>query len=425
VKSDLFRMNACGLDFGTSNSAIGVVRDGQVCLAPVEGDATLMPTAVFFEADTDDTELFGREAIDAYVGGSEGRLMRALKSILASPLMDETTALAGRKIAFVDVIALYVANLKLKAEAFLGAGIDTVVHGRPVHFVDGDDEADRRAESILRDIADRAGFKEIVFVYEPVAAAYQYEATVTREEVVLIADIGGGTSDISVVRVGPARSRLQERGQDILANAGIRVGGTDFDRALSLKRVMPFLGLGSYLVEKNLPLPRGPYDDLATWSRVNLLYLPQAVRQIRDLLRNAIQPEKVGRLLKTVEHRLGHRICFAVEDAKIALSDAEQAEVILDFVEDALRPRATRTLFDEAIADMTDRLNAAVAQCLADSGLTPQKINAVFLTGGSCRVPAVREAVAAAVPGVPLSGGEDLVSVVAGLTQDAYRRFYR
>src|SRR4051812_17044670 len=111
-------MTACGLDFGTSNSAIGVVRDGHVRLAPVEGAATLMPTAVFFEADTDDGALFGREAIDAYVGGSYGRLMRALKSILASPLMEETTALAGRKIAFAEVIALYVANLKLKAEAF-------------------------------------------------------------------------------------------------------------------------------------------------------------------------------------------------------------------------------------------------------------------------------------------------------------------
>ncbi len=418
-------MNACGLDFGTSNSAIGVVRDGHVHLAPVEGEATLMPTAVFFEADTDDTELFGREAIDAYIGGSEGRLMRALKSILASPLMDETTALAGRKIAFADVIALYVANLKLKAEAFLGAEIDKVVHGRPVHFVDGDDEADRRAEAILRDIADRAGFREVVFVYEPVAAAYQYEATVTSEEVVLIADLGGGTSDFSVVRVGPDRSRQQERGRDILANAGIRVGGTDFDRALSLKRVMPFLGLGSFLVEKNLPLPRGPYDDLATWSRVNLLYQPSSVRQIRDLLRNAIQPEKVGRLLRIVERRFGHRLCFAVEDAKIALSDAEQTEVILDFVEEGLRPRATRKLFDESIADMMERLKVAVAQCLADSGLAPQRINAVFLTGGSCRVPAVRQAIAAAVPGARLSGGEDLVSVVAGLTQDAYRRFYR
>jgi hypothetical chaperone protein len=418
-------MNACGLDFGTSNSAIGVVRDGQVRLAPVEGDATLMPTAVFFEADTDDTELFGREAIDAYISGSDGRLMRALKSILASPLMDETTALAGRKIAFAEVIALYVANLKLKAEAFLGAEIDKVVHGRPVHFVDGDDEADRRAEAILRDIAGRAGFREVVFVYEPVAAAYQYEATLAAEEVVLIADIGGGTSDFSVVRVGPDRSRQQERGHDILANAGIRVGGTDFDRALNLKRVMPFLGLGSFLVEKNLPLPHGPYADLATWSRVNLLYQPQAVRQIRDLFRNAIQPEKVGRLLKTVERRLGHRICFAVEDAKIALSEAAQTEVILDFVEEELRPRATRKLFDDAIADMTDRLSSAVARCLADSGLAPERINAVFLTGGSCRVPAVREAVAAAVPGARLSGGEDLVSVVAGLTQDAYRRFYR
>src|SRR3990167_1700961 len=241
-------MIACGLDFGTSNSAIGVARDGTAVLAPIEAGSTLMPSAVFFDYETQSREtrgrvLFGNEAISAYVRQTEGRLMRALKSILGSPLIDEETSLGGRKVALSEVVEIFVRHLKHKAEAFAGQEITSVVHGRPVRFGDDDDRAEARAQQVLKAIARRAGFRDVAFVYEPIAAAHHYEQTVQSEELALIADIGGGTSDFSIIRVGPRHRERADRGpadrnRDVLATAGVRVGGTAFDTALNLAAVM-------------------------------------------------------------------------------------------------------------------------------------------------------------------------------------------
>src|SRR6266853_312993 len=210
------QMIACGLDFGTSNSAIGVARDAAVALAPLEGSNTLMPSAVFFDYETKGRVLFGTDAISAYVGQTEGRLMRALKSILGSSLLDEKTSLGGR---------------------------------------------------------------------------------------------------------------------EVLANAGVRLGGTDFDSALNLATVMPLLGLGTHLIEKNLPMPNGLYHELATWATINFAYSHKKERELAELLSDAREPEKVGRLLKVVRQRLGHRLAFVVEDAKIALSGEDRAALSLAFVD--------------------------------------------------------------------------------------------
>src|SRR6188768_3357057 len=182
-------MIACGLDFGTSNSAIGVAREGTAMLAPVEASDTLMPSAVFFDYEVKGRVLFGNEAVTAYVGQTEGRLMRALKSILGSPLIDEETSLGSRKVPLTEVVEIFVRHLKRKAEAFAGEEITSVVMGRPVRFVDDDDRADARAQEVLERVARQAGFRDVAFAYEPIAAAHHYEQTVQCEELVLIADI--------------------------------------------------------------------------------------------------------------------------------------------------------------------------------------------------------------------------------------------
>lgn len=412
-------MIACGLDFGTSNSAIGVVRDGTAALAPIEAGNTLIPSAVFFDYETRGRVLFGNEAISAYVGQTEGRLMRALKSILGSPLIDEETSLGGRKVPLREVVEIFVRHLKHKAEAFAGQEITSAVHGRPVRFVDDDDKADARAQVVLEAIARQAGFRDVTFVYEPIAAAHQYEQTVQKEELVLIADIGGGTSDFSVVRVGPQRRGRADRGDDVLANAGVRVGGTDFDTALSLAAVMPLLGLGSKLVEKNLPMPNAPYHELATWPTINFAYTYKNERALAELASLAREPKKVERLLKVVRQRLGHRLAFAVEDAKIALSAEQRAAVPLSFLDAGLAITATRVGFDRAIDARLDRLHKTASDCIAAAGLKPPAIDTIFLTGGSSRVPSVRAAIGRAAPSARLAGGSDLLSVALGLTQMA------
>jgi len=412
-------MIACGLDFGTSNSAIGVARDKTAALAPIEANSTLMPSAVFFDYETKGRVLFGNEAISAYVGQTEGRLMRALKSILGSPLIDEETSLGGRKVPLTKVIEIFVRHLKYKAEAFAGQEITAVVHGRPVRFVDDDDKADARAQGVLEAIARRVGFRDVAFVYEPIAAAHHYERTVQSEELALIADIGGGTSDFSIVRVGPRHRERADRGRDVLATAGVRVGGTDFDTALSLAAVMPLLGLGTQLIEKNLPVPNALYHELAAWPMINFAYTYKNERELAELVSLACEPEKVERLLNVVRQRFGHRLAFAVEDAKIALSVEERAAVPLAFLEAGLAITATRVDFDRAIEARIDRLYKAASDCIAAAGLSPAAIDTIFLTGGSSRVPAVRAAIGRAAPSARLAGGSDLLSVALGLTQMA------
>ena len=412
-------MIACGLDFGTSNSAIGVARDKTAALAPIEASSTLMPSAVFFDHEAKGRVLFGNEAISAYVGQTEGRLMRALKSIVGSPLIDEETSLGGRKVPLTKVIEIFVRHLKHKAEAFAGQEITAVVHGRPVRFVDDDDRADARAQGVLEAIARRAGFRNVAFVYEPIAAAHHYERTVQSEELALIADIGGGTSDFSIIRVGPRHRERADRGRDVLATAGVRVGGTDFDTALSLAAVMPLLGLGTQLIEKNLPVPNALYHELAAWPTINFAYTYKNERELAELVSLACEPEKVERLLNVVRQRLGHRLAFAVEDAKIALSAEERAAVPLPFLEAGLAITATRVDFDRAIEARIDRLYKAASDCIAAAGLSPAAIDTIFLTGGSSRVPAVRAAIGRAAPSARQAGGSDFLSVALGLTRMA------
>lgn len=416
-------MAACGLDFGTSNSALGILRGGAPVLAPLEGGDTLLPSAIFFDFEEHGRILYGREAIAAAIARHDGRLMRALKSILGSALMDEKTAVGRRRIALTEVVELFIRQMKARAEAFAGEALDAVVHGRPVRFVDGDEAGDARAQAVLAEIARRAGFRAVSFVYEPIAAAYHYEDSATREELVLVCDIGGGTSDFSVIRIGPRRKARPERKDDILANAGIRIGGTDFDRLLSLDRVMPLLGLGTQLVSKDLPMPNGTYYALATWATINFAYDRKTERETAALVADSRAPEKTARLLAAIRKRLGHRIAFAVEDAKIALSAAERFDIVLDFLERGLAAEATQVQFERAVAEKTAKLEEVAARCVRDAGLRPDDIHTVFLTGGSSRVPAVRAAVCAAAPDATVATGSDLLSVALGLTREAQRRY--
>jgi hypothetical chaperone protein len=263
----------------------------------------------------------------------------------------------------------------------------------------------------------------VVFEYEPIAAAYHYEETATREELVLVADIGGGTSDFTVIRIGPERRALPDRRPDILANAGRRIGGTDFDTRLNVAAVMPLLGLGTQLMEKDLPMPRGIYHELATWATINFAYTYKNEREIAGLLRQSVAPDKVARLLKTVRRHLGHRIAFAVEDAKIALSEAPEVALALDFLEDGLAAPATQARFEDAVRDKLDRLRSVAGECIARAGVPPDRIDTIFFTGGSSRVPAVQRAIAGAAPNAGGTTGSDFLSVALGLTREAERKF--
>lgn len=414
-------ISACGIDFGTSNSTVGIAKDGRFSMVPVEGDHTTVPSAIFYPAEGG-PPLYGRTGTAAYTAREPGRLMRSLKSILGSSLVDEKTGVGGKYRTFEEILVGFLVNLKSHAEAFGGAPIRSVVMGRPVHFVDDNEAADRRAEEKLGAIARLAGFDEVLFQYEPIAAALQFEADLTREELVFIADIGGGTSDFSVVRLGPSRRTKHDRAGDILANGGVRVGGTNLDTQLSLATVMPLLGKGT-MIRPGRDLPAWPFVDLATWHRIHTIAEPKNLTALRALQREVGESPLFERYLQVVRDQSGHAIARRTEDAKIELSNAGEAVIDLDIVETGLQARARRDGFEVAISNDVGRIERAIAGTLAASELGGEDITAVFLTGGTSAVPAVRRALTAPFANARVVEGDRFCSVGHGLAMDAGRRF--
>ncbi|MBP2313882.1 Hsp70 family protein [Azospirillum soli] len=415
-------MTACGLDFGTSNTTLGIRADGEFRLLPLDGERSTLPSALFFDFEADQVTV-GQAAIDAYVSGIEGRLMRSIKSMLGTDLIDADTALRKGRISFRAVIATFLKAVKERAEAAQGGELTDVVLGRPVHFVDGDPAGDAAAEETLGEIARSVGFHAISFQYEPIAAALDYEQQVNAEELALIADIGGGTSDFSIVRIGPDRRGKADRSEDILANDGIRVGGTDFDRDLSLATAMPLLGHGSAMKRAGLLAPKHLFLDLATWSKINFLYTAKAMAELERLHRDSAAPDRIERLIGVVEHRLGHALAMAVERTKIALSDGPEAGLALDWGNGDLTRPVTVTELNEATGTLAGRIGARVRACLAEAGTRAERIDAVFLTGGSTLLPQVRASILAEVPGARVVEGNIFGSVGLGLTIEAGRRY--
>jgi hypothetical chaperone protein len=414
-------MSICGLDFGTSNTTLGTIVGNAPVLTELEDGQTTIPSAIFYEVDG--AVLIGRRAIAAYVEGAPGRLMRSLKSVLGTSLIEETTRLGRERTSFRDVIAYYLGAVKRRAEQATGHELRAVVHGRPVHFVDNADDADRRAEQTLREIAREIGFDQVTFQFEPIAAALDYERQISAEEVALIADIGGGTSDFSIVRLGPQRHGKADRASDILANDGVRIGGTDFDRQLSLGVVMPLFGFGSAMKRPGLDVPSSYFHDLATWSSINRMYEPRVIADIRQVRQEACEPDLLDRLVRVVEEQRGHTLAMEVEDAKIALSEVRRADIPLQWVAPGLGAVIGRPDLVSHTRQLTERIAARIKLCLAQARLSARDIDAVFLTGGSVRLAHVRKAITKALPSARIVEGDTFGAVGKGLTLEARRRY--
>jgi hypothetical chaperone protein len=413
--------NACGVDFGTSNSTVGWIRPGQPSLLALEDGKATLPSVVFFNAD-DEQVRYGRAALADYLEGYEGRLMRSLKSLLGTSLMDGQTEVAGRALPFRQLLSHFIGELRRRAQQQAGREFTSAVLGRPVFFVDDDPQADRLAEDTLAEIARAAGFREIGFQYEPIAAAFDYESRIEREELVLIADIGGGTSDFSLVRLGPQRSKRAERRDDILATGGVHIGGTDFDKYLSLASVMPLLGHGSALLS-GAPVPSSYYFNLATWHTINQAYTRKSIAQLADLARDAAEPDKLARLRNLIDDRAGHWLAMQVEDAKIRLSADAIVELDLERLSPPERLQIGRAAFESAIAGLVDQVGATVQRLLGEAGVSAEQVDTVFFTGGSSGVAALRERIAAIVPDARRVEGDLFGSIGAGLAIDAARKF--
>lgn len=403
-----------GIDFGTTNSAIAVADEhGNVQLAPLQG-APYWRTVLYFEPGGGLTA--GAPAIARYLETEgEGRLVQSIKSHLASASFSRTS-IFGRRYGLDDMIAAYLRLLRAATPMDLGK---RCVIGRPVRYWGAETaEDDERAVGRMREALGKAGFDDVVFEYEPVGAAARYAAKLDHDELIVVADYGGGTTDFSVIRVGPG-------GANVLATGGIGLSGDAFDARVIDAVVAPAMGRGSkYRVDSmggEAPVPAWLYGHLRRWHLLSFLKEESTQRLLERVASGALEPEKIGRLVSVVEDDLGLALHRAVEGSKVALSKADRTAIQQKFL--TLDLPVTRNDFDAWIDEDLDAIDSVLDDVLARAGADAKSIDRVFATGGSSLVPAVRGRLTRRFGDDKVVGGEELTSVAWGLAARAREVF--
>ncbi|MCE6968757.1 Hsp70 family protein [Cereibacter sphaeroides] len=399
------------IDFGTSNSAAAILDGGVPRRLALETGAETLPTAVFFPADRGPMRI-GAAAGEALIAGEEGRYMRALKSVLGTPLLHEPRLIGGRRRTLAEVIAAFLAEVKRRAEQLTDRRFRRALSGRPVRF-HADSGRDARAEADLRACYLAAGFDAVDFLHEPEAAALASHGLGHPEGTGLIVDIGGGTSDFSVFRVRDGRV-------GILASHGIRLGGTDFDQSVSLSHAMPCLGHGGSLRREMgpglLPMPNDLFVDLATWAKIPFLYTRETRSAVAGMLKRAVEPRLLGRLAAVLEHELGHDLAFAVERGKIEANAGRPGAMIrMGRIERGLYAEITAASLEAALAAHRRALREAAAETCRLAAVEPDRVGTVILVGGSSLMGLVADEARALCPGAELKSAEAFTAVVDGL----------
>ena len=421
-----------GLDFGTTNSAIAVAgADHRASLASF-GDATSRSTSfrsiLYFPAKERNQPVkaetqAGPDAINAYLeADTKGRLILSIKSYLASDLFT-TTTINGRPYTLEDLISLILRRLRTAVVDQFGVEAASVVIGRPVRFAGAEKEADERlALERLRVAAELAGFSEVTFEFEPVAAAYQYETQLDHDELVLIGDFGGGTSDFTLAQLGPTRKK---NGQNpVVGTSGVAIAGDTFDSRVMMNLVAPKLGLGSKYVSlgKELPVPVWVYSQLSSWHRTFLLKDPKTMSVLREVKSQATEPEKIAALIQIISDNLGYELYRAVEHTKVELTEKEEADFLFTYSLVHIKDQLERWRFESWIQPDIQSIATCVKGLFEQHSVNYKDVGSVFLTGGSSFVPYVRRFFARTFGPEKLRGGEELTTVAKGLALRALEK---
>ncbi len=449
-----------GFDYGTSNCAVGVMRNGQPEIVSLPEHGRFIPSTLYapnrdvivhwlyqglsqsdkvlfkkqrsqplqkaqhalreLVLDGISPDLFfGQAALARYLDEpEEGYYIKSPKSFLgASGLVDAQINL------FEDIVAAMMLNIKRLTETAEQRDITQAVIGRPINFqgLKGE-ESNRQAISVLTNAAKRVGFKDVEFQYEPVAAGFEYEASLTQETKVLVVDIGGGTTDCSMLLMGPEFKSSITRESHLLAHSGIRVGGNDFDIQLALKGIMPNLGMNGFL-KTGKPMPVASYRQAVSINNVNEqteFYSQSHRRYLQELLRDAVEPEEFARLIRVHDNKLSYRLVNGAEQAKIGLSEQHSQTVLLDDISPELSAELSRDLMLEASASQLSHIAQMMKDAVAQAATQP---DVVFVTGGTAKSPVLSQFLKAQMPNTPLIVGDHFGSVTVGLARWADRIF--
>lgn len=449
-----------GFDYGTSNCAVALWQDGLVRRLPLEGRELYLPSTLHaphrdaiadlllpqvaptqraqfisqrelaiakgprLRANLEDEGLeyqllVGRAATDCYLAApEEGYYLKSPKSFLgATGLSDSQIQL------FRDIVAAMMATIKQRAEAELQAEIQQAVIGQPVNFQGlGGEESNRQARQILSQAAALAGFSQVEFQYEPVAAGLEFEASLSQEQVVLVLDIGGGTTDCSMLRMGPERVLASSRQEDLLGHSGQRLGGNDFDIRLAVAELMPLCGLNASN-RRGLPMPSKLFWDAMSINDVQAqgrFYAPETVRLLKQLVLDGADSKLLARLGWVREHKQTHHLVWEAEQAKIQMSSDEHFSRFVTLLNEELSVPFSHGRFAEVSLPLLEKIGELADEAVGQAGVTPQVI---FVTGGTARSPVIRAWLQQRFAGSQIVEGDHFGSVIAGLARWAERCF--
>lgn len=420
---------AVGLDFGTTNSSVAFAGPTGVQVAAFRysgGETESYRSLLYLRRlreghRTTIKSWSGPTGIDEYLHSDEkGRLVQSLKSFLTSRSL-QTTEVFGRRMKLEELISRILKDIRAGAEATFGGQTKTAVVGRPVRFVGSDGPSDdefalNRLESALL----AAGFEHVRFEFEPVAAAYHYESLLDHDEVVLIGDFGGGTSDFSLLKVGPSL-RSSRSPRQVIGNEGVGIAGDSFDARIVRHLVSPALGAGSELESagKRLPVPNWVYFKLERWHHLSFLKSSETVNMLQSVAAQAIERPKIEALLYLVQHDLGYQLHRAVQKTKVELSHSTDARFHFSDGDVQLDEPVTRSEFESWISEELALIETSIDSLLAKTGASPADVDVVFLTGGSSFVPAVRRIFENRFGIKKIRTGGEFTSVARGLALKA------
>ncbi len=446
---------AIGFDYGTANCSVAYFAEQQLQLVPLQdaqqGEELYLPSTLSASTPESVTEYlfrcldikpnsdigeqllrrairenreqglvitaddvkYGREALSIYLDDPKDvYYVKSPKSFLG------VIGLRDAQLAFFeDLVCAMMSNIKQRTEQHLQASVEQSVIGRPVNFLGrGGDKSNQQAEGILYRAAKRAGFKQIEFQYEPIAAGLDFETQLTTDKKVLVVDIGGGTTDCSFLMMGPSYRHQTDRRDSLLGHTGQRIGGNDFDIYLAFKRFMHEFGLGSQTTS-GLPIPTVQFWNAIAINDVQAqraFYAHDNLAQLKAWYKQATEPEKLVRFIQLHQQTLGYAINREAEQAKIALSDHRLYQANLDLGQELLSIPISVEEMLIACETPIEKIKRLVEDAVAQAGVMP---DVIYMTGGSARSSILRDAVKQVLPHTPIEGGNYFGSVTAGLAR--------
>ena len=407
-----------GIDFGTTNSSVALARDDYsiepVTFTTTSGTTETYRSVLYFEPRV--PGIGGPIAIERYLAADEkGRLIQSLKSFLASRLFTGTNVY-GKQFSLEDLITIMLRDIRIQSEDQIGPFDGPIAVGRPVRYSNADTEEDNQfaLERLTRSLT-KAGIGPVIFEYEPVAAAFFYESTLDHDELILIGDFGGGTSDFSALRVG--QSARRERAHRILGTEGVALAGDAFDSRVVHNLISPKLGRGTEYrsLDKILPVPEWIYSDLSRWHYLSFLKSSDTIEMLRGIRSQSLDPERIAALLHIVQNDLGFYLHQAVQSMKVELSSELAGSFVFEDYVVRMNGKVKRSSFEKWIEPDLEKIRGCVERLLHSTGLDAHDVDRVFLTGGSSLVPAVRKIFEDRFDAQRISGGSEFTSVAKGL----------